>query len=114
MNSKRKNQKRRDRAMNKYWQWRIAIASVVLFVAVNASLIFAAPAQRSNGFPTKTNASPDGSSTPSKLAVLVGINEYGNPQQVSPLAGSINDVEDMLQVLTTKFEFPRENIRILT
>src|SRR5258708_30180212 len=51
--------------------------------------------------------------TPTKLALLVGINDYQHPEQVSPLAGSINDVEDMRQVLIGKFEFPPENILVL-
>lgn len=50
---------------------------------------------------------------PSKLALLVGINNYKYPDRVSPLAGSINDVEDMRQVLIGKFEFPPENILVL-
>ncbi|HXJ93693.1 MAG TPA: caspase family protein [Terriglobia bacterium] len=52
-------------------------------------------------------------SAPTKLALLVGINNYKYPDAVSPLAGSINDVEDMRQVLTTKFEFPPENVLVL-
>src|SRR5215472_6009533 len=48
-----------------------------------------------------------------KLALLVGINNYKYPERISPLAGSLNDVEDMRQVLITKFEFPPENITVL-
>jgi hypothetical protein len=51
--------------------------------------------------------------TPAKLALLVGINDYKYPESVSPLAGSLNDVEDMRQVLIGKFEFPPENILVL-
>src|SRR5258708_65969 len=51
--------------------------------------------------------------TPTKLALLVGINDYQHPEQVSPLAGSLNHVEDMRQVLIGKFEFPPENILVL-
>ena len=51
--------------------------------------------------------------TPTKLALLIGINDYQHPEQVSPLAGSLNDVEDMRQVLIGKFEFPSENILVL-
>jgi uncharacterized caspase-like protein len=98
--------------MKKYWHWRLGIAALVMFVVVNVSLMSSVPAQPGSDSRMKTEAAPAGSA-PSKLALLVGINEYGNPQQVSPLAGSINDVEDMLQVLTTKFEFPRENIKVL-
>jgi len=55
-------------------------------------------------------AAPDG---PQKLALLVGINNYKYPDRISPLAGSINDVEDMRQVLIGKFEFPPANIMVL-
>ena len=50
---------------------------------------------------------------PSKRALLVGINNYKYPDRVPPLAGSLNDVEDMRQVLIGKFEFPPENILVL-
>src|SRR5271157_2156065 len=53
------------------------------------------------------------SGAPKKLALLVGINNYKYPDRISPLAGSINDVEDMRQVLTGKFEFLPENIVVL-
>ena len=99
--------------MKKYWHWRLDFAAIVMFVVVNASLISSAPAQPGSDSRLKTEAAPAGGAAPTKLALLVGIDEYGNPGQVSPLAGSINDVEDMLQVLNTKFEFPRENIKIL-
>jgi len=59
-----------------------------------------------------TPFTPSGSERSTKLALLVGINQYSSPQ-ISPLAGSLNDVEDMFQVLTTKFEFPPENIKVL-
>jgi hypothetical protein len=51
---------------------------------------------------------------PQKLALLVGINNYKYADRISPLAGSINDVEDMRQLLIGKFEFPAENIVVLT
>ncbi|WP_254062538.1 caspase family protein [Acidobacterium sp. S8] len=57
-------------------------------------------------------AAPD--NTPKKYALLVGINDYEHPESVSPLAGSVNDVENMRQVLIGKFEFPPENILVLT
>jgi hypothetical protein len=50
---------------------------------------------------------------PTKLALLVGINNYKYPDRVSPLAGSINDVQDMRQVLIGKFEFSPDNILVL-
>lgn len=51
--------------------------------------------------------------TPTKLAVLIGIDDYEYKDRVSPLLGSINDVEDMKQVLVGKFEFLPENIVVL-
>ena len=48
-----------------------------------------------------------------KRALLVGINNYKYPNAISPLAGSINDVEDMRAALIGKFEFPPENILVL-
>jgi len=51
--------------------------------------------------------------TPRKLALLVGINTYKYSDRISTLAGSLNDVEEMRQVLVGKFEFPPENILVL-
>jgi hypothetical protein len=51
--------------------------------------------------------------TPTKWALLIGINNYKYPNKVSPLAGSINDVNDVRQVLIGKFEFPPQNILVL-
>jgi caspase domain-containing protein len=48
-----------------------------------------------------------------KWALLVGINNYKYSDKISPLAGSLNDVEAMRQVLVGKFEFPSENILVL-
>ena len=48
-----------------------------------------------------------------KRALLVGINNYKYPDRISPLAGSLNDVEDMRQLLVGKFEFAPENIVVL-
>jgi len=50
---------------------------------------------------------------PNKYALLVGINNYRS-DKISPLAGSINDVEDMRQLLIGKFNFAPENILVLT
>ncbi len=50
---------------------------------------------------------------PQKWALLVGINHYQS-ERVPPLAGSVNDVQDMREVLIGKFEFPPENILVLT
>jgi uncharacterized caspase-like protein len=43
----------------------------------------------------------------------VGINDYQYPDKISPLAGSVNDVEDMRQVLVGKFDFLPENVLVL-
>lgn len=48
-----------------------------------------------------------------KWALLIGINHYLHADKVSPLEGSLNDVESMRQVLEGKFEFPPENILVL-
>ena len=48
-----------------------------------------------------------------KLALLVGINNYKYPDRISPLAGSVNDIEDLKAVLIGKFEFPPENVLVL-
>ena len=58
-------------------------------------------------------AVPPDATAPKKLALLVGINHYLHEDRISPLAGSINDIEDMRQLLTTKFEFPAENVLTL-
>jgi len=52
--------------------------------------------------------------TSTKLALLVGINKYKYSDRISTLAGSLNDVEEMRQLLIGKFEFPPENILVLT
>ena len=49
-----------------------------------------------------------------KLALLVGINNYKYSDRISALAGSLNDVEQMRQLLIGKFEFPPESILVLT
>ena len=61
--------------------------------------------------PQSPETSPN---TPTKLALLVGINKYKYSDKISSLAGSINDVEDMHRLLVGKFEFPPENIVVLT
>jgi len=50
--------------------------------------------------------------TPAKWALLVGINRYKS-DKISELAGSLNDVEEMKELLIGKFEFPPENIMVL-
>ena len=51
-------------------------------------------------------------STPRKLALLVGINEYSAP--IPPLKGCINDVMLQKELLIYRFGFKPEDIRILT
>ena len=51
--------------------------------------------------------------TPQKYALLVGIDHYRYPDRVPPLEGSLNDVEDVRQMLIGKFDFPPENILVL-
>src|SRR5882724_5283765 len=50
--------------------------------------------------------------TPAKWALLVGINRYKS-DKISELAGSLNDVEEMKELLIGKFQFPPENILVL-
>jgi hypothetical protein len=46
-----------------------------------------------------------------KRALLIGINDY---RAVPALFGSLNDVAAMQEVLTTRWGFPRANVRVLT
>ena len=95
-----------------------AIGVLILLVVACARLALALLASSDSFSPTEVPAvlaqSPaaTGGAAPTKLALLIGINKYASPE-ISPLAGSFNDVDDMLQVLTTKFEFARENIKVL-
>lgn len=45
-------------------------------------------------------------------ALLIGINKYRNPG--SDLNGCINDIQDAAELLTSKYSFPMESIRMLT
>jgi hypothetical protein len=60
-----------------------------------------------------SSSPPSAPGTPRKLALLVGINTYKYSDRISTLAGSLNDVEEMRQVLVGKFEFAPENILVL-
>ncbi len=101
--------------MNQNRHWRAAvIAALLLIVAHTPTSPWTGGNSVSVGIAAAHAVLPvTPPDAPTKLAVLVGINEYGNPQQISPLAGSINDVEDMYQLLTTKFGFLPENIKVL-
>ena len=50
---------------------------------------------------------------PTKLALLVGVNTYLNRSSLSQLQGAVNDVSRMEKLLTTKYEFPEENVLTL-
>ena len=50
---------------------------------------------------------------PTKLALLVGVNSYPHLSKFSQLEGAVNDVERMRTLLTTRFDFPPENVRVL-
>ena len=63
---------------------------------------------------TAAAAPPPAGTGSHKLALLVGINNYKYSDRISALAGSLNDVEQMRQLLIGKFEFPPENILVLT
>jgi hypothetical protein len=96
--------------------WQITIIAVLLSLVVPASrtaLTIGKSARHSMPRESASDQAGSPGAAPTKLAVLVGINDYKYPDRVPPLEGSVNDVEDMLQVLTTKFEFPRENILVL-
>jgi len=83
----------------------VSICTLNSASAPRVSVSAAPPVFRSGAVP--------GSTVPKKLALLVGINHYLHEDRISPLAGSINDIEDMRQLLTTKFEFPPENVLTL-
>ena len=63
--------------------------------------------------PEVAYAQSPGGASPKKLALLIGINTYKYADRVSPLAGSLNDVEDMRKLLITKFQFSPEDILVL-
>jgi caspase domain-containing protein len=85
---------------------------VVLVVLEARSLIPVATATAHS----RLNSEPQSSGVaakPTKRALLIGINNYKYPDRVPSLAGSLNDVEDMREVLIGKFEFPSQNILVL-
>ena len=47
-----------------------------------------------------------------KRALLVGVNKYLEPG--NDLSGCVNDVTDVYELLTTKFGFEADNVRVLT
>lgn len=101
--------------------------SVVLLAVVLSILSCSGETGRGSGKPADPASQPSttgaplsslSTATPSngagKWALLVGINNYMYSDRISPLAGSLNDVEEMRQLLIGKFEFPPENIMVLT
>jgi hypothetical protein len=55
---------------------------------------------------------PAPESPPVRRALLIGINQYRSGS-VPPLRGSVNDVEAMVQVLTSRYGFLPKDIRVL-
>ncbi len=60
-----------------------------------------------------SNQGTDPKKSSKKLALLVGINNYKNPR-IPNLPGCVNEVENMRALLIGKFEFPNENILVLS
>ena len=88
-------------------------ASAIIFCTV-VCIVFSAVEYVREATAQGTSPSLASQRTPGKFALLVGINNYKYPDRISPLAGSINDVEEMRQLLIGKFEFPPDNIVVLT
>jgi hypothetical protein len=68
------------------------------------------------GIPLLTTCSNEPKTPPhlaKKLALLVGINTYHPDAKISPLAGCINDIEDMRSMLKGKFDFDDNDILVL-
>ncbi len=99
---------------------RILLTLALIFILPTfiliACAVTAVPSKSASSGLTTLEGSNDqspGGGSPKKLALLIGINTYKYPDRVSPLAGSINDVEDMRQLLIGKFQFLPENILVL-
>jgi len=90
----------------------IALSSLCCALANSSGAAKAGETMLAAG-PQSTSRSSASSRAPNKWALLVGINTYKYPDRISSLAGSINDVEDMKQILIGKFQFPEENILVL-
>jgi hypothetical protein len=88
-----------------------AFAILVLFVLMYGTLCCLSDAKDPPSASSKANA-PDTQGKYKKLALLVGINDY--PYVYPQLRGSVNDVENMKQLLVQKFGFPNDNILVLT
>jgi hypothetical protein len=85
--------------------------AIIFFALLTGSFIHTVAAVREQ---TNSGTHVDPSAAkPTKRALLVGINNYKYADRISPLAGSLNDVADLRQVLIGKFEFLPENIMVL-
>lgn len=88
----------------------------VLFVRLAALLIAFGSLSCSSAVTNKPPAAPAPGKLPEaqgssqKLALLVGINDY---KYVTKLKGTVNDVENMRQVLVERFGFPDDDQHIL-
>jgi hypothetical protein len=86
--------------------------AIIFFSLLTASLFHTAKASVRLQANSGTHVDPS-AVKPTKRALLIGINNYKYPDRISPLAGSLNDVADMRQILIGKFEFLPENIMVL-
>lgn len=57
---------------------------------------------------------PEPTRPPAKWALLVGIDKYRHSDRISSLSGCVNDVMDMKALLLGKYEFPEQNVLVLT
>jgi hypothetical protein len=89
--------------------WLLLLAAIVV-----GTLAMTGPRSSLGETPTRQSSQSQTGHLPNKYALLVGINNYKYSDRISPLAGSINDVEDMRQVLIGKFQFEPGNITVLT
>jgi hypothetical protein len=111
----------RERLRKKRKQSAMLLALVVSFFSCTAKTGGASGKPAESGLqPQAVSAQPASllvggtPNGPGKWAVLIGINNYRYSDRISTLAGSLNDVEEMRQLLIGKFEFPPENILTLT
>ena len=98
--------------MNRAKRTAMALGSAALFFWL-AVVLFQRGTPPAHAYTQQTPQAPTEAGSPVKRALLIGINNYKYPDRISPLAGSLNDVEDMRQVLIGKFEFAPENILVL-
>lgn len=94
-----------------------SMSTIIIFAVIIALFIFASIMffknikKKKDDDDDDVKIKPDTSSRkPIKKALLVGINKY-KPELGADLHGCVNDVENMHNLLTTKFGFNPENIR---